>query len=731
MGTATFISRLLAATSGMSLAVLMTAPAFSQVTDAAAQPSAPEASAAAATPPAAGHDTSGQIQDIVVTAQRRQTNLQNTPIAVTAITGATMSQKGLLDIRDVEKLTPGLAIGGDSELGVIPIVIRGIGTTDPQGPSQDSPIAVYSDGVYLSRPFGGIFSLPDAERIEVLRGPQGTLFGRNSSGGAIQVITKQPDGQLEGGADASYGSYNSYTARGYVLLPVSDGFGVKLAAAATGDQGWAFNNAKDQHYAGEQSRLLRGSVRWKQGDTDIILQADHSWSHMKPHFVNPVLEPDQPINVNSTNSLGYEKRNATDVSLTLKHKFSFADLDVIGAYARAEDLENLDADSTGVDMVNLSNIHQIGKQYSLETRLTSNTSGRFHWMIGGFLFAEDDTFRGDVIVGSALTGGAPAPASELDHNASTRSASVFGEASFDITDKLQITAGGRYTYDHKTFVGRNLLLADPVVIDDARNWPAFTPRGIIKYRFTNLLMGYVSASKGFRSGTWAVTASSPDPARPETVWSYEAGLKATMFDHKAVVDIAVFKEDYRNKQETILIAPGVTAVRNAASATIKGVELQYQLKPLPRISLSGSFAYLDARYGTYIGDPSDVPPGFSYVYTGNRLPFAPQVTSLVDLAYKLPLGDESSLTLDGSWQYRSRAFYSRQNIDIESSPAFHHFDLSLAWQMNRKVIVTAYATNVTDERHPIQTLDFLNQGFGVPTQYNRPREVGVRLNLKY
>jgi iron complex outermembrane recepter protein len=697
-----------------------------------AAPCAALAQGTSSSPPAANSAVdNGQIQEITVTAQRRETSLQDTPIAVTAVTSATISEKGLLDIRDVEKLTPGLAIGGDSELGIIPIVIRGIGTTDPEGTTQDSPVAVYSDGVYISRPFGGIFSLPDADRIEVLRGPQGTLFGRNSSAGAIQVVTKQPDGVFEAASDVSYGSYGDYTVRGYVLVPTSDTTGFKFATAVTGLGGWAYNSAKDETYGGEDSRLIRGSFRYKEGDTDVIVQADHSWGESRSHFVNVVLEPNQPIDQDTTNSPSNETRNSSDVSIKLKQKMSFADLDVIGAYVQSEDLENYDADGSQLDLVSLDGIHQVGKQYSLETRLTSNTAGRLHWMGGTFLFAENDSFDGDVVVGSAVTGGAPLPISELDNNSTTRSASAFGELSYDLTDKLQITLGGRYTYDHKSFIGRNLLDADPIAVNDAQTWPAFTPRGIIQYRFTPSVMTYVSASKGFRSGTWSVTASSPIPAKPETVWNYEAGLKSDFFERRLEIDAAVFLEDYKNKQETILIAPGVTAVRNAASATIRGVELEYQARPVPRLSVSGNFSYLDATYGTYIGAPSDVPPGVSDVYSGNQLPYAPHVTALVDVAYSFALTDGSKLILDGSWQYRSRTFYSRENIDIESSNAFSDFDASLSWQRDEHLTVAGYVTNLTDERHPIQIEDFLNEGFGVPTQYNRPREAGIRLNFKF
>jgi iron complex outermembrane receptor protein len=675
---------------------------------------APLAAQAQSTPGPSAADT-GQIQEIVVTAQRRETSLQNTPIAVTAVTGATISQQGLLDIRDVERLTPGLEIGGDSELGIIPIVIRGIGTTDPEGTTQDSPVAVYSDGVYISRPFGGIFSLPDADRIEVLRGPQGTLFGRNSSAGAIQVITKQPDGVFEGASDVSYGSFSDYTVRGYVLLPTSADTGFKFATAITGLGGWAYNSAKDESYGGEDSRLVRGSFRFKHDDTDLIIQADHSWGASRSHFVNVVLEPNQPIDQDTTNAPSNESRNATDVSATLKQKLPFADLDMIGAYVRSEDLENYDADGSQLDLVNLERIHQIGTQYSLETRLTSNTSGPLHWMGGTFLFAEDDTFNGNVVVGSAVTGGAPLPISKLDNNSKTRSASVFGEAGYDVTDKLQFTLGGRYTYDYKSFIGRNLLNANPIAVDDSQSWPAFTPRAILQYKFTTDTMAYVSASKGFRSGTWSVTASSPIPAKPETVWNYETGFKTNWFDRRMQVDIA----------------PGVTAVRNAASAQIKGVELEFRARPTSRLTLSGNFSYLHAVYGTYIGAPSDVPPGVSDIYSGNQLPYAPHLTSLLDAAYTFVLADESTLVLDGSWHYRSRTFYSRENIDIESSASFNDYDLSLSWRRDEHLTTTAYVTNLTDERHPIQIEDFLNEGFGVPTQYNRPREVGIRLNFKF
>lgn len=686
--------------------------------------------ARAQTAPVAAPDAN-KVEEVVVTAQRRETSLQNTPIAVTAITANTITRQGINDIRDVERLTPSLSIGGDSELGIIPIVIRGVGTTDPEGTTQDSPIAVYADGVYISRPFGSIFDLPDVDRIEVLRGPQGTLFGRNSSGGAIQVITKQPNGVLDGDIDLSYGSYDDFSARGYVLVPITEDLGFKLAAADSSRRGWAFNQAKDTDYGGETSNLLRGSLRYNTGDLDVVLQADHNYDFGKSQFVNTTLFPDQPIDVNTTNSPSYESRAGDDVSLSVKKKLPFADLDVIAAYVHDTDDENYDADSTAIDLVNLRNIDQTSDQYSLEARLTGEAWSRLHWVSGVFLFAENDLLTGDVVLGSAVTGGAPTPAEELDNNSITRSASIFGEANYDVTDQLQLTAGGRYTYDRKAFVGRNLLLPDPVTVNDSQSWPAFTPRAIAKYKFTSRINGYVSASEGFRSGTWSVTASSPIPAKPETVWNFEAGVKATFLDGRALVDVAAFREDYNNKQEEILIAPGVTAVRNAASATIDGVEAEYQFKLVPHLTLSGSFTYLNARYGTYVGSPSDVPVGVSDVYTGNNLAYAPHIASTVDLAYDIPLGDLGDLMLEGSWQYKSRIFFSRENILIESSAPYSDFDFNVTYQRDQHWSATVFARNATDERHPIQVQDFLNEGFGTPTEYNLPREFGIRLNYRY
>jgi iron complex outermembrane receptor protein len=687
------------------------------------------ANAAHAENATAGADT--KLGEIIVTAERRATSIQSTPLSVTAVSGATIARKGLVDILDVAALTPSLDIGGDSELGIVPIVIRGIGTTDPEGTTQDSPVAVYADGVYLSRPFADVFALPDVDRVEVLRGPQGTLFGRNSSAGAIQVITKQPNGVFDAAGDVSYGSYNATTARGYVLIPVDDHWGVKLAAVATSRDGWAFSPSKDTTYGGESSDVIRGSIRYKTDDRDIILQADHSYAFSRSQFVNPVLEPTQPINVNTTNSPGGESRDSTDVSLSFKQRFAFADLDVIGAYVQDADKENLDADSTQIDLVSLRNIDQSGQQYSLEARLTSNNSTTFHWMTGVFLFGEDDLLTGDVVLGSAITGGAERPASELDNNSHTRSASFFTEGSYDITSKLEITLGGRVTDDQKTFVGRNLLFADPVLVDDTRNWAAFTPRAIVKYSFSHDLMAYLSASRGFRSGTWSVTASSPIPAKPEYVWNYEAGLKSTFLDGRARVDLSAFHEVYSNKQEEILIAPGVTAVRNAASATIDGVEAEYQFKVVPRLILSGSFSYLDARYGTYVGSPSDVSAGVSDVYTGHELPFAPKISSTVDLAYDISLPSGQHLILDGAWEYKSRDYFSRQNIDIESSDPFSDFNFNVSWVYDRHLTTTLYAKNAFDERHPVQVLDFLNEGFGAPAQYNLPAQFGIRVQYHY
>lgn len=688
------------------------------------------ASALGTTVRAAGSEAE-PLQEIMVTAGRVESKLQDTPIAISAFTDADITRFGFVSSTDLAAHTPSLTIGGDGQLGTTPIVLRGVGVVDPNGNTQDNPVAIYVDGVYLSRPYSNIFLLPDIARVEVLRGPQGTLFGRNSSAGAVQFVTRQPGDAYEASGVASYGNFNTYNMRGYVLAPLGNGWGVKFAAGAASTDGWAYNETQRERFAGGSSNIVRASLRFNDTETDFVLQADHSTSFDRSHFVNVALFPTQPTNVNTDNSPQGEQRYNSTVSATYERNVGFGKATLVASYVTSESDSDFDSDSSALDLVYLRDFVLTGKEYSLEARLASNPSTTWNWITGVYLFGENDRETGDVDLGSAITGGASAVLNRIDNDSKTRSGAVFAETTYSVTSRFDLTAGVRYTHDNKSIIGRNLELPQPVKLDTSQGWSNVSPRLIGKYAFTDYTMGYASISEGFRSGTWSLTTDNAIPAKPEYVWNYEMGVKSKFLDGRAKLNLAAFHEHIEGKQEQVVVAVGVTSERNATTANIDGLEAEFEFVPVDSFHVIANASFLHTKYGTFIGSPTDVGPGESYIYTGNRLPFAPKVKTSLIPAYTVPLTGHGDITLQAEWIHDSSVYFTRINDPREGNAGYNDYNVRLIWQATPQLSMSLYGENLSDERHTIQIQPFLNQGLGLPTQYNDPRRYGAQASFRF
>ena len=361
----------------------------------------------------------------------------------------------------------------------------------------------------------------------------------------------------------------------------------------------------------------------------------------------------------------------------------------------------------------------------------SSSVGPWTWIGGLFLYGENAVETGDVDLGSGVTGGAPAVLNRLDNNSTTRSAAAFAETTYSVSDGFDLTAGLRYTYDRKTIVGRNLELPQPLKLDAAQGWGNVSPRFVAKYSFTHATMAYVSISEGFRTGTWGLTTDSAIPAKPEIVWNYEAGLKTQFLDGHGTANFAVFHEQIRDKQEQVVVAVGVTSERNATSANIDGFEAEVQLTPVEHFHVIFNGSLLHTKYGTFIGNPSDVGPGESYLYSGNQLPFAPKFQVNLIPAYTIPIPNHGDLTAQAELTHDSSVFFTRINDPREGNDGYTDYNLRLTWQVTPQWSAGLYGENLSNERHAIQIQPFLNQGIGLPTQFNNPRRYGAQFTYKY
>ena len=329
--------------------------------------------------------------DIVVTATRQETRLQDTPLAISAYSAEQMERSGTRDLRDIVAFAPGLAIGTGEGQGAIPISIRGVGQND-LGIGADAPVAVYLDGVYLARPYMNLFDLVDVERIEVLRGPQGTLYGRNATGGAINVLTRGPSDTRRVEALARYGNYNAWGAQALLTGPLGPTLSGKLAIGASGHDGYTRRVPTGDDLDPEKSLVVRGALRWQPtAALDIRLDADGGY-HDMPVVVHDSGAADFDPRRIAIDATPREDRNFWGVALTATYTLTWAELTSISGYREARLANVIDTDASAANLIRFGQ-YDHSSQFSQELRVRSVGRRPLQWLAGLYYFRESaDTF---------------------------------------------------------------------------------------------------------------------------------------------------------------------------------------------------------------------------------------------------------------------------------------------------------------------------------------------------
>ncbi|NOX50655.1 MAG: TonB-dependent receptor [Gammaproteobacteria bacterium] len=462
-------------------------------------------------------NTSYEIEEIVVVAERRETLLQSTPVTVSVYTSEFLDISGIQDVRDLAAHTPGLYLGGYAMLGSFPISIRGIGSS-VSGIGADDPVSLYVDGAYVGRPSGFVFQFVDVERIEVLRGPQGTLYGRNSTGGAINVISKAPSDTItaHAGMEYSRGRFNGdhfgdiRTELG-VSGPVNEKVGFRISGVLRDMDGFQKNNFDENSVNGEKDYALRGSLWVTPNDRlSIKINGDYAVDEDPYAFKDVgtgIGDPDV-VNVNDN---PHARRKPAGMSATISYDFGSVIFESITGYRRDEFDIRSDSDLSPVS-VTILNQEEKQKQITQEIRLVSNNDGRLVWSAGVYYLQAE----GESLGSAELFAAFPTPATiRIENDMDVTSYAAYGQASYAVTDRLNVTAGLRYSYESKDFTvglfGSGFL--PPVLlptVELSEDWPAWTPKLGVDYQLMENAMVYASVSRGFKSGGFNFT--SPQPA---------------------------------------------------------------------------------------------------------------------------------------------------------------------------------------------------------------------------
>src|SRR5579859_6836409 len=691
----------------------------------------------AATFAADGSDT---LQEVVVTARHISENLKDTPVAVSAFSEDQLLTQGAQSITDLTYLTSSTSMfTGRGSTSTLTAYVRGIGQQDPTWGSEPG-VGLYVDDVYYARPQASVLDIYNVSQIEVLRGPQGTLYGRNTIGGAVKYVTADLSDTPTGDARVSYGSYNEHDFVASGSTPVTDKVRLGFAVADYNHDGWGKDLTTGASIDNKDMVAGRVTVEFlPTDDFTVKINADKTWdmSNANPGH-KEVAYGGYPILSNVYDSLaGESSRNyVMDEGVSMTATWIIDPqwtLKSISAYRQGDTKTNIDFDGLPGDYLGVPGFYS-DNQKSEEVQ-AQYTGGRLRGVMG--VFYMNSNAAGDFdeqLANLGLT-------DYLQGHVLTNSWAGYGDGSFDITDQLTLSAGGRYSYDEKTgqvynafFVG----LASPAFGGAAQNpllvntnytnhksWGDFTPRVSLSYKFTPDITSYVSFAEGFRSGGFDIrgngtfTPQTVNGYNPEKVKTYEAGVKGNYFDHKLSVNLDGYYSQYDQQQVGVQVptSGGVESViENAGRSHIEGIELEAVARLFGGLTATASGAYTYAQFDS-LPVLNGIPPlqGFQY---------APKWTGSLELAYTTELGDKmGSLTTSGTVAYRSfTQLYDTPSVIDQGG--YTVVDANIIWTApSGHWSVSLKGANLTDERYRVggYNLNGALYGNSVVGFYGAPR----------
>ncbi|MGI4876086.1 MAG: TonB-dependent receptor [Janthinobacterium lividum] len=691
-------------------------------------------------PPAQSEAPADLLGDIVVTATKTgNTALQRTPIAISAFDGAELRRSKVDNVRDLLELTPDVSVPQNSVFAQI--YIRGVGSNNVFNGSDPSS-TVQVDGVYYSRPYSQFSDFLDVDRVEVLRGPQGTIYGRNSIAGTINVISRRPTDDFSLRGDLLYGNYNAVQARGAVSGGVIPGLvDASIAMTYSRHDPWRQNVvASGDDIQNQNEYSVRAQVLVTPGaGIEATTRGDFSRDTSIPMGYAKILKPYDAV----TNSiLGDYSKIALDQVVRGNVKGSGVSEDIMIPLGSGVQLKSItayrwasvdtanDTDSTDKN-INLTLTGETQHQFSQEINLSGKT-GRFTYVAGLYYF--DEHVATDQIVYANV----PKTYTGIFPVGTTSSRAVFAQGSYNLTDRLSLTAGLRYTDEKKIFDGdvgtfsqSTGLPTNPTTIyQGVGKYHALTPKFGIQYQATDAILFYASATRGYKSGGFNTTSRTAAAAlgfKPETLWDYEAGMKSELLDRHLRLNLSVFHYDYQNLQVQAFISPGVTDISNAATAKIDGIEVETTILPVDHLRLQANFSYLNARYNKYPG--ASGPGGVVVDASGNELNAAPKYSGNAVAQYDFPFARGDNVSLRGEAFYQSRSFFIATNDPAQSQAPYALLNASLTYTTPKgDWDFGLYAKNLADRQYVTATATISPVVSGRPGD---PRTFGLRASMRY
>jgi iron complex outermembrane receptor protein len=723
-------------------------------------------SALAVSAPALGQETATGattgIEEIVVTAQKRAQNLQDVPVSVTAFSDTAIREAGFTNSLSISDQVPNLEI---KTFGGVPnIFIRGVGNNDFNA-SSIGPISIYRDDVVVASTGSQIFSLFDLERIEVVRGPQGTLFGKNTTGGAIQFFSKLPGDEFEGNARFGYGRFDLFEAEAAASLPLGEGLSLRVAGIVRRRDGEKTNLYTGEDTINVDEAAARAILRWHpSADTDVRLSIgggrDRS-DYLENKPVGTINGADlfgytdpYPDNANLLNFNGPSRNYSDNLFINLNITQSIGNLTFksITGYDKSDVDNQVDVDGGPfrIDEITfLTDAEQITQEFQL-----AYDSGPLNAIGGLFYFQEnlDADSNADLLGELSFADGALPLITRATRK--NKAYAIFGQATYAVAPAFRVTLGGRYTIDkvratHRADLVPGFFDADipdgvaVPLVPFARmkdTFKSFTWRVAADYNVTDDVLAYASIDKGFKAGGFNIgiitSVAERTQVDPEYLTSYEIGIKSTLFDRRLRLNVSAFYYDYTDLQVLSVNRQAGSTVPtlgldNAADAEIKGIELEATALPTDWLDLGLNLGILDAKYKNYLSGAIDPETGEPRDFSGNRLPGAPKFTLSTFAQVTIPVGDFET-RWRAEYNYTGKKYYNNAQSDLISSGEGYGLlnlratlaDPAKGWEL------AAWAKNVTGKTYIVDATDTSGFGF-VPRYYGERGTYGIELSLRF
>lgn len=741
---------------------------------------------AAAGPALAGQADTIQVEELVVTAQHRAESIQDVPISIQAFSAEKLQDLGVKTTADLAQFTPNVSIALPAGAGNQPIItIRGIGLND-YNTNNAGPNGVYLDEVYLSSPSSQSFQTFDLERVEVLKGPQGTLYGRNTSGGAINLVSAKPTDSFTARAHVEYSSFNTFNVEGAVGGPITSDLSGRFAATWTTSDGWANNLATGKDENGTNAVAIRAQLLWKPTD-DLKVQLGVNGGHVdtrptqyrhfgaldatgalcSPADTNAGLCADlygfgTPAKFRDVSSNRTEHLRVKDFGLNLRGEYAAGDIDLVSitSFNRNKKRHPEDSDASPGRLLEIT-FGAKSMAFTQELR-ASRTTDRYSWLAGAYylheIIKQDQPI--DVLLGIDSAFGIPGIGDGLAftgygiNRQKTESGAVFGQGEYKVTDQLKLVVGGRYTTERKDFEtdssvryqqggeGNYGPITPVLVSDQHQTDSAFSWRVGVNYDVARDTMLFASIATGFKSGGFnggflsqvpAEAQRQLQPVKSEDVTAYEVGLKSSFLERRVTLNASAFYNDYRDMQVFVLIAPvvaggfPVSVLDNAKKAATKGIDVELTVIPIQGLTLSAQGGLLRAKLKEFVASRDASAPD----YSGNRLPLAPRASASLNAAYKVEVGP-GVLELQANANYKSFVFFDVSNNDYATQGGYWSENARVSYALEEgRWEVAGYVRNLSNKKYFIDKFDLTNPFGLVQGIMGTPRSYGVELNYRF